>query len=186
MRKIISASFIAVTALFMTGCGGSGSDPKATLISFFETLGKKDIEGARKLATADSKSMLDLIEMGMKMAKDEKALEKFDKTKMEFGDAKIEGDRATVPVKEKGSGEVANFILKKEAGSWKVAFDMASLMEMGTEKMKDKSNAGLDSLNKGMEELKTINLDSLKNTVHEGVQALDSVTKALKDADKNH
>ncbi|MFT3679290.1 MAG: DUF4878 domain-containing protein [Ferruginibacter sp.] len=167
MKRIILASAIAFTAFFITGCGNSGGDPKSVLITFFETLGKKDIEGARKLATADSKGMLDIIEMGIKSAPDNKSIEKFDKNKAEFGEAKIEGDRATVPVKEKESGQSANFVLKKENGSWKVAFDMATLAEMGTEKLKESGEFSADSLNKAMEEIKKLDGDSLKAALEE-------------------
>ncbi|MEO7314970.1 MAG: hypothetical protein ABIW47_07285 [Ginsengibacter sp.] len=45
-------------------------------------------------------------------------------------DAMIDGDRATINIKEKDSGEETNFILKKEDGAWKVAFDKASFIEM--------------------------------------------------------
>jgi hypothetical protein len=41
---------------------------------------------------------------------------------------------ATVPVKEKESGESINFTLKKEDGSWKVAFDESTLMGMAQQK----------------------------------------------------
>ena len=75
---------------------------------------------------------------------------------MEFGDAKIEGDKATVPVKEKKSGETTNYTLKKEDGVWKVAFDKATMTKMGTDKIKEKgmdTNNGLDSASKMLQEL---------------------------------
>ena len=50
---------------------------------------------------------------------------------------KIEGDKATVPVKDKKSGETTNYTLKKEGGSWKVAFDKATMTQMGSDKMKN-------------------------------------------------
>jgi hypothetical protein len=182
MRKIFFTAFIAASLFLTNGCGrGSSStgDPKVALITFFETLGKKDIEGARKLATADSKTMLDLLDMGLKMDKGTDAMNKFDKEKMEFGEPKIEGDKATVAVKEKNSGEMLSFTLKKESGAWKVAFDMASLMEMGIDKAKEKGEVSVDSLNKGLDELKKINIDSVKDALKKGMQAFDSIDKEL-------
>jgi len=145
MKKLLLAAFV-VTAAFMTSCNSGSSDPKAVLVSFFEAMGKKDIAGARKLATADSKTMLDMMEKGMSENKEGKN-DEYDKDKMEFGDAKIEGDKATVPVKEKSTGEVTNFTLKKESGAWKVAFDKESIMNMATDKMKDVKTPSLDTLN---------------------------------------
>lgn len=59
-----------------------------------------------------------MMEMGMKMDASSKETDKYDKSKMEFGEPKIEGDKATIAVKEKGTGETLNFTLKKkkEAG----------------------------------------------------------------------
>lgn len=171
------AAAILSSVMLFTGCGGSGGDPKATLTAFFDAMGKKDIEAARKLATADSKSMIDMMEMGLKMAKDNKETDKFDKSRMEFGDAKIEGDKATVPVKDKTSGESTNFTLKKEDGQWKVAFDKSSIMQMATDKMSEKG--GMDSLTNALDELKNVNIDSVKDGINKGIEALDSAKQVL-------
>jgi delta 1-pyrroline-5-carboxylate dehydrogenase len=177
MKKLFMAAAILSSVMLFTGCGGSGGDPKATLTAFFDAMGKKDIEAARKLATADSKSMIDMMEMGLKMAKDNKETDKFDKSRMEFGDAKIEGDKATVPVKDKTSGESTNFTLKKEDGQWKVAFDKSSIMQMATDKMSEKG--GMDSLTNALDELKNVNIDSVKDGINKGIEALDSAKQVL-------
>ena len=177
------ASTLLCAGILLKSCtGGAGSDPKTTLSAFFEALGKKDLDGARKLATADSKSMIDMIAMGMNMSKDKDSheMEKFDKTKMEFGDALIQGDKATVPVKDKSSGEVTNFTLKKESGAWKVAFDKSSMMEMGMDKMKQKDPGAMDSLSNKLDELKNMNTDSMKEIMQHGMKSLDSVKAILK------
>ncbi len=145
---------------------------------------KKDIAAARKLATADSKAMFDLMEMGMKMKDntvEDKTDEQFDKSKMEMGEAKITGDRATVNVKEKKSGEAVDFVLKKEGGEWKVAMDMATMMSMGAEKMKEKgmNDEQMGELNEKMEEFKNMSADSLKMIMDKGMKALDSLKKAM-------
>lgn len=185
MKRLSMVIAILTVSFIIKSCtGGIGGDPKSTLVAFFEALSKKDMEGARKLATADSKSMIDMIEMGMKMSKDSKDskdMDKFDKTKMEFGEAKIDGDKATVPVKEKQSGELTNFTLKKESGSWKVAFDKASMMQMGMDKMKEKDPGALDSLNSHMDELKKLNVDSIKDLMNNGMKSLDSLKDLMKE-----
>ena len=102
---------------------------------------------------------------------------------MEFGDARIEGDKATVPVKDKKTGESTNFTLKKEEGKWKVAFDKASIMQMATDKMQEKG--GMDSLHNAMDKLKDINIDSVKAGIDKGMEALDSAKQELEKMKKN-
>lgn len=177
MKKILFAIMLLSSVSFM-GCNSGTGDPKAVLSQFFEALSKKDIEGARKLATKDSKSMIDMMEMGLNMDKEKKQDDKFDKSNMEFGEAKIDGDKATVPVKEKKSGESLNYILKKEDGAWKVAFDKASVMSMGMDKMNEKGIENpADSIGKAMEQLKNMDMDSLKEGMKKGMEMLDSVKK---------
>jgi outer membrane murein-binding lipoprotein Lpp len=170
MKKLLMGA-VVMTSLFFAGCKSTDkNDPKAVLVSFFDALTKKDIAAARKLATAESKSMLDMMEMGMKMDPNKKDDEgKYDKSKMEFGDPKVEGDKATVAVKDKNSGETTNFTLKKEDGGWKVAFDKSSMMNMGMDKMKEKGmnvdstiNNGMEKMNEGMDSVKE-KLEELKN-----------------------
>ncbi len=183
MKNLFLVFALASSVFLITGCGSSGGDPKATLSAFFDAMSKKDIAAARNLATADSKNMLDLMETGLKMSKDNTDTDKYDKSKMEIGEAKIDGDKATIAVKEKEADETVNFTLKKESGEWKVAFDKASIMEMATDKMKEKG-VSLDSLHESMEELKNINIDSLKEGIDKGIQALDSAKQLLESIKK--
>jgi len=180
MKKILLA-IVLLSSITFIGCDSGKGDPKAVLLQFFDALSKKDMEAARKLATKDSKSMIDMMEMGMNMSKDNKETEKFDKASMEFGEVKIEGDKATIPVKEKKSGESLNYILKKEDGTWKVAFDKASMMNMGMEKMNEKGINPADSIGNALDELKNLNMDSLKEGMQEGMKVIDSLKS---EADK--
>lgn len=186
MKRIFMAAAVLTTVLF-TGCNSGGGDPKTVLMAFFEAMSKKDIAAAKKLATKDSEQMFSLMEMGMKMAKDSKDadMDKFDKSKMEFGEAKIDGDKATVEVKDKEKGEGVNFILKKESGDWKVAFDKASMMQMGAEKMKEQGMEGAaDSLASGLDKLKNMNTDSLADKMKEGMDKLKEIQKKNPEAMK--
>lgn len=162
MKKIflfVITSFL----LILSGChtGGSGN-PKEVLSSFFNALSKKDVATAKKYATKDSDGMLSMMEMGMKMSgniqneHEDKMLGMMQN--MQLGEPTIKGDEATVPVTDKKSGEVTNFLLRKENGDWKVAFDMATLSNMATQKMKDHGmdmgNMNMDSLNAAMPDMK--------------------------------
>jgi hypothetical protein len=179
MKKLLTAAFICTT-VFLLSCNSTDtSNPKSVLMSFFDALGKKDISAARKLATAESKSMLDMMEMGMKMGGANKKDEKYKKENMEFGEATIEGDKATVPVKDKTSGETTNYTLKKEGGGWKVAFDKSSMMNMGADKVKEHGADMDSSIENGLDKLKNTNMDSLNNKLKESLDKLDDATKKL-------
>ena len=179
MKKLLTAAFICTT-VFLLSCNSTDtSNPKSVLMSFFDALGKKDISAARKLATAESKSMLDMMEMGMKMGGADKKDEKYKKENMEFGEATIEGDKATVPVKDKTSGETTNYTLKKEGGGWKVAFDKSSMMNMGADKVKEHGADMDSSIENGLDKLKNTNMDSLNNKLKESLDKLDDATKKL-------
>lgn len=181
MKKILLAAIAAMIMIF-AGCKSGGGDPKTVLSEFFAALSKKDMASARNLATAESKTLLDMMEMAMKT--DAKETDKFDLTKMEFGEAKIEGDKATVPVKETTSGETLNYSLKKEGGSWKVAFDKNSMMSMGMDKMKEQGVNVSDSIGNVLDELKKLDNDSLKEKMMEGMKALDSAGIKIKELQK--
>lgn len=171
MKKIILSAAVLL-AFGIIGCKSSSSDPRGVLMSFIDALGRKDIEGAKKYATKDSEAMLGMIQMGMSMAPKETKDSTYDKDNLEFGDAKIEGDKATVPVKNKRSGDITNYTLKKEGGAWKVAFDKSTMMQMGTDKMKEKGmdmndmGKGLDSASKMLQDMNKMTDSSSKDTSH--------------------
>jgi Domain of unknown function (DUF4878) len=175
MKKLLVAALVACT-IFITSCGGgAGNDPKATLVAFFDAMSKKDFTAAKKLATKDSEAMFSMMEMAMKMGGDKEAdTDKFDKAKMEFGEAKIDGDKAVISVKQKGETESANFPLKKEDGTWKVAFDK-SLMTSNMDKIKDKMNVDSLGLQDGLDKLKNMGADTLTKAISEGMKELEKI-----------
>jgi len=183
MKNRFTNILFACFVFFITSCNNTSNDPKVTLNAFLDAMYKKDMVAINKLTTADSKGMIEMMEKGMQMASDNKETEKYDKQRMEIGESIIEGDKATIPIKDKNSGESSKFILKKEGGIWKVAFDMASIMEMANEKMKEKGfNA--DSLSTMMDEMKTMNLDSLAKSFKNNPAFIDSLQEALEKIKK--
>ncbi len=177
IRKMMTV-LLVVAGVAMIGCNNQAAgDPKQTLTSFFDAMEKKDMATARKLATTDSKDFLNMWEKQMTI--DLKESGKYDKNKIEIGEAKIDGNNATVAVKEKTSGETVNFPLQKEDGAWKVSFNIGSVMRMGVEKMQEKGINLSDSLGNVMEQLKGINLDSLQKEMKKGGKDIDSAIKIL-------
>ena len=184
MKKIFSFLLLAIAmGSISTGCGGGGmsnASPKEVLVAFFEKLSKKDIDGATKLATKDSKATMDMMKKGLDMAekmKDQiKDKEKEDPTEefknMEVGEAKISGDNATVAVKNKKKDEEVEFPLKKEDGAWKVDFSMATLMKMGMDQKNKHSEMNNDENMNGMGEVDSASLQK-------GLEVLDSSLKKV-------
>jgi hypothetical protein len=162
MKKII---LIVVVAIIFVGCKNNDKieSPNKVFTSFTEALSKKDLAKARELCTNDSKAVLDFMEKKAKAMKIN-SMDKFDTSKVVFGEAVINGDEATLPIKDKESGVTIDFPLKKEDGVWKVAFDMKSLFDMSMETLKDeKLNISKEDMDEIMKKFKNVNLDSLEN-----------------------
>ncbi len=192
MKKILSVFTLSALVLsLLTGCKGkdaaSGGDPKTVLIAFFERMAKKDLDGAAKLATKDSKATIDMMKKAMDMAESMKGKEKEEDPAEEFknmkiGEAKIDGDKATVSVSNPKKGEETfDFPLVKEDGKWKVDFSMGTLMKMGMdqagkEKDNDKYDYNTDDTTDVMDKYNDImNSDSLKK----GLEMVDSMMKSI-------
>jgi len=184
MKKILNFLVLgSAFAVIVAGCKGKGpaNDPKAVVVAFFEKMAKKDIDGAAKLATKDSKAALDMMKKGMDMAEKMKT-EKPEEDPMagfkdvEFGDAKITGDAAVVPITNKKEKETIEFPLKKEDGAWKVDFSMSTLMKMGKDKA---AESGTDTFDNGGTEntdgLDALNADSLQEGLKKAKEALDNI-----------
>lgn len=149
MKQILTAVLFSAFAVFFFACKGkdavAGGDPKTVITAFFERMSKKDIDGATKLCTKDSKSTMDMMKKAIDAADKMKDLSKDAKEddgtedfkNMEIGEAKINGDEATVSVTNKKDNKTVDFPLKKEGGSWKVDFTMSTLMKMGMDAAKD-------------------------------------------------
>ena len=172
MKNSILLLLVATSFSFMSCNSISFSDPKAVLSNFFDAVAKKDFVTAKKYVTKDSEGVLGMVEMSMQAAPDS-SVSMFSKQKVELGDAVIDGDRATVKVTEKENGESNSFVLKKEDGKWKVAFDKTTLMDMAKQKMKEKGQ-----FDKPTQEM----MDSIKKhppTKKEMEDLLDSIHHSL-------
>lgn len=181
MKKII-LSVITVSIITLTGCNSGGGNPKAVLSSFFDALGKKDFTTAKKYTTKDSEGMLGMVQMGMEHIADSAKGMKYDKESVEIGDAAINGDVATIPVKEKKTGEITDFTLKKESGDWKVAFDKSTLMQMAQKKMKEHGFGGMHDSSRSMDENPMLMDTSAKEQMQNAQKMMDSASKMLDKA----
>ena len=142
MKKILVLA-MAFSIIIISGCKSAGKgDPKEVLHNFLMALSQKDFSKAKTYATQDSDGMISMMEMGMQNMQNMNPDNHADKmmelvNNMQIGSAVIDGEQATVPVTDSKSKESTDFLLKKEKGDWKVAFDMSTLMNMANKKMKE-------------------------------------------------
>ncbi|MEP6926941.1 MAG: hypothetical protein ABI834_04855 [Ginsengibacter sp.] len=191
MKRIILCA-LTVSLLIISGCKSGGGDPKIALTKFFDAIAKKNIDEAKKYVTKDSEAMMGMVQMGMQNMGDKaNGMMDYQKENIELGTAVIDGDKATVPVKDKKSGESTDFTLRKESGDWKVAFDKSTLMEMAQKKMKEHGMGGMhhNGMNDSLGSINNRSMENIDSVSQEDMQKaqkmMDSANKMLNDAKNN-
>jgi hypothetical protein len=195
MRMLLP--LVAFLLIMSTSCnngGANSSDPKAVLMEFFKRMEKKDVDGAAKLTTKGSKSTMEMVKKGMEMGekmKDNMPKDEEDPSEgfkdAEFGEAKITGETAVVPVRSKKEKKEIEFPLVKEDGAWKVDFSMATLMKMGKDAGadmgmdEDGNNINPEDFQKSMEAADSM----LKNMDPEKLKEMQKAMEKLKDTNSN-
>lgn len=150
MKRILICA-LSISLIIMSGCkSAEKGEPKEVLHNFLAALSQKDFSKAKTYATKDSDGMISMMEMGMQNMQNMNGSSHADKMmelvkNMKMGTAKIDGDNATVSVTDSKSNESTDFLLKREKGDWKVAFDMSTLMNMANKKMQE-HGMNMDSL----------------------------------------
>lgn len=178
MKTSIVALFIT-SLLILNGCNSETQKPEIVVESFFDALSKQDFETAKEFATKKSESVLDMISLAANFQIEKMDSSMFDKSRLQFGTPKIEGDSAIVEVSIKNSNEFIPLKLKKEDGDWKVAFEAETLMKIGLDKIKKEGRKKEQQLDKELEIIQNMPLDSLKDEMLNNLQKLDSVQKTL-------
>lgn len=177
--KKFTLIFSIFLSVFLFSCQTRDAKlPKEVLSDFFEALGSNNIDKAKRLATSESAMVLDKLEDAGDNGGSSTA-DLYDNSKMQFGEAIIKDDQAIVPVTELSSGEVIRYKLKRVDGSWKVAFDKASLMNASDEAMPAQDDNDVPGELKTMTDTSVI----LKNEKRSNEQIentnMDSAKKAL-------
>lgn len=184
MKRIFLFSLTALL-ISLAGCkSGAYKDPKTVLSNFFDAMAKKDFTEAKKYTTDDSEPMMNMAQMAMQnMNDDSSRILQYRKENIEIEDAVINGDNATVPVKDRKSGEVIDFTLKKENSQWKVSVNLPTILQMARKKMKEHGMDGMiDSLG-NINGMSVPNIDSIsKEKMEHAHKMIDSMNKILKDA----
>jgi hypothetical protein len=177
--KTTIAALLLTGLLILNGCNSETQKPEIVVASFFDALSKQDFETAKEFATKKSESVLDMISIAANFQIEKMDSSMFDKSRLQFGSPKIEGDSAIVEVSIKNSTEFIPLKLKKEDGDWKVAFDAETLMKIGLDKIKTEGRKKGQQMDKELESIQNMPLDSLKDEMKNSLQKLDSVQKTL-------
>ena len=176
---------LTATIISLAGCkSGAYKDPKTVLSNFFDAMAKRDFTEAKKYTTDDSEPMMNMAQMAMQnMNDDSSRILQYRKENIEIEDAVTNGDNATVPVKDRKSGEVIDFTLKKENSQWKVSVNLPTILQMARKKMKEHGMDGMiDSLG-NINSMSVPNIDSIsKEKMEHAHKMIDSMNKMLNDA----
>jgi PBP1b-binding outer membrane lipoprotein LpoB len=120
LKRIVMVLFIS---LFMFSCGGGSGSPKGVAQSFMEAISKQDFKTAKELGTDKTKAFIGMIEGLMAMMPEDKKKEAFGEVDaIEWGEVKVDGDKAKVYFSEKGKekNKKDKIDLVKVDGKWKV------------------------------------------------------------------
>jgi hypothetical protein len=154
MKRLV-LSVCLLCAFF--GCSTTTGSPKEELSKFLTAMQKSDFAEAKKYATDESQSFLDMINKG-----DGQSTNMYGNKTFTITNVEVNGDEAKAQVLFSSSSPVV-FRLKQQHNTWKVNFNISALMDMlkdimkidGTDVEKDVHDAlkSIDSIK--------INLDSL-------------------------
>jgi hypothetical protein len=178
MKRTITALLI-IGFMIINGCNSESQKPEMVVASFFDALSKQDFETAKEFSTKKSESVLDMIDLATNLQGQKMDNSMFDKSRLQFGKPKIDGDSAIVEISIKNSKEFIALKLMKENGEWKVAFDAETLMKIGLDKIKKAGRKNGQQLDKQLESIQKMPFDSLKDEMQNSLQKLDSVQKTL-------
>lgn len=122
-RMLALALALALAALATAACNRAGSSPTATYKAAYAAVKNKDVAAFKKVMAKDTQKSMDETAKSLKKSSDEMLKEMMNEFKLppsdESKDEKIDGDNATLQVKdEKGGWETVRFV--KEDGEWRM------------------------------------------------------------------
>jgi PBP1b-binding outer membrane lipoprotein LpoB len=147
--KIYKTPALILCALFLAGCAsltGKIETPTETVRAMHEAAQKKDVEEIKKRLSKGTLKLFDETAVKEKTTVDE-LLKKEGGAPMqilpEMREEKIEGETATVEVKNQLTGGYENLPFVKEDGRWKLALDvyLEKMRQKFTEEMNKMQNS---------------------------------------------
>lgn len=126
--KIRLGFVLMALTLFAVACGGGKASPSDVAEKFLNALNDLNFEEAKKYATDESASMLDMMAGLMNMGGED--MEKPEPKAINITGEEVDGDNATVTYTTKddeGNDVEESIDLTKVEGEWKVKFDKSSM-----------------------------------------------------------
>ncbi|HEX7997515.1 MAG TPA: hypothetical protein VF528_03780 [Pyrinomonadaceae bacterium] len=122
-RMLALALALALTTLATAACNKAGSSPTATYKAAYAAAKNKDVAGFKKVMAKDTQKSMEDMAKGVNKSSDDMVKDMLNEVKLpasdESKDEKIDGDNATLQVRdEKGGWETIRFV--KEDGEWKM------------------------------------------------------------------
>lgn len=136
--------------------------PNETFVIFSNAITKKDFSTALKYATKESQIIVRILASSLKKEKNIGALQPFDSSSFDFGNAVIKNKEATIPLTNKESKMTINFPLKMEDGVWKLSFEANSFIDMIMSATKENPSNNKISPSNNIENL---NIDSMEKVM---------------------
>ena len=137
MKKVLFFAFIAIAVISMNTCKSSDT-PDKVAEKFLNHISKKEFAEAKKLATPESATSIDMLESFSKMGGDQPK-----ETKIEDMKCTEDGDKAVCEYKE--DGEEKKLDLVKKEGKWLVEMKKESPDMSTTEMVGDSTAVSQDS-----------------------------------------
>jgi len=152
LMKRLALSVCLLCVFF--GCNTPASSPKEALSRFLTAMQHNNYAEAKKYATDESQSFLDMINKDDRHSANVYTNKTFNITNID-----INGSDAKVQVNFSSSTPVI-FRLKNQHNAWKVNFNLGALMDMVKDIIKKEGTDIDKDINKALDSIK-INLDSL-------------------------
>lgn len=156
--KIYQTIIIALVVLWFIGCGGAANTPQTAsptdvLKTYIEASDRKDLAAVKQTFSKGTMKMYEDAAQKRQISVDEALKEQFEatsatelKSKLEVGKETIEGNTATVEVKDNSTGNLEKIPFVKEDDVWKVALD--KFIEDLTNKMREEMNMPASNVSK--------------------------------------
>lgn len=120
MRKIVSFAFCFSVVLLIAACAG-GNTPTGAVKKFLNAAMENDSKAMAEVATDETVQLMALF--GSKIQESMEETGKIDISQLTFTE-EIDGDTATVRMKNVNGGDEEALDLVKIDGKWKVSIDM--------------------------------------------------------------
>lgn len=121
----VPALCLALLALACSGqasSGQSGGSPTATMNAYYEALKRKDVDAVKKTLADGYVKMLESAGVATERAF-QPMMERLPAARPATRNEKIDGDRATLEVRNEAEGRWDLVAFVKEGGAWKIALD---------------------------------------------------------------